>query len=120
MTIYAGLDVSDKTTHICAVDSDGRVKWRDVCATDPEVLARTLARTLARRCPDLSRVVSLPKTSFRRRARISAVKAAENGARRDAAVAFAAPRPGAVLQARPCASVAPGSLIRSILQQRAA
>jgi len=116
MTIYAGLDVSDKTTHICAVDSDGRVKWRDVCATDPEVLARTLAR----RCPDLSRVVSLPKTSFRRRARISAVKAAENGARRDAAVAFAAPRPGAVLQARPCASVAPGSLIRSILQQRAA
>lgn len=53
MTIYAGLDVSDKTTHICAVDSEGRIKWRDVCATDPEVLAKTLKK----RCPDLSRVV---------------------------------------------------------------
>ncbi|MGY4396156.1 hypothetical protein ACVWZA_001329 [Sphingomonas sp. UYAg733] len=30
MTIYAGLDVSDKMTHICAVDSEGRIKWRDV------------------------------------------------------------------------------------------
>jgi len=53
MTIYAGLDVSDKTTHICAVDADGKVKWRDVCATDPEVLAKTLMK----RFPDLSRVV---------------------------------------------------------------
>jgi hypothetical protein len=25
---YAGLDVSDKTTHICAVDKDGKVAWR--------------------------------------------------------------------------------------------
>ena len=53
MTIYAGLDVSDKMTHICAVDGEGRVKWRDVCATDPEVLAKTLNK----RSPDLSRVV---------------------------------------------------------------
>jgi transposase len=53
MTMYAGLDVSDKATHICAVDGEGRIKWRDVCATDPEVLARTLNK----RCPDLSRVV---------------------------------------------------------------
>ena len=40
MDIYAGLDVSDKMTHICAVDADGRILWRDVCASDPEVLAR--------------------------------------------------------------------------------
>lgn len=40
--IYAGLDVSDKTTHICAVDNDGKVAWRGVCATDPEVLAAQL------------------------------------------------------------------------------
>ncbi|MES1973154.1 MAG: IS110 family transposase [Pseudomonadota bacterium] len=53
MTIYAGLDVSDKKTHICAVDADGRVKWREVCATDPEVLAKTLNK----RCPDMARVV---------------------------------------------------------------
>lgn len=53
MTIYAGLDVSDKTTHICAIGDDGRVKWRGVCATDPQVLATTLRR----HCSDLSRVV---------------------------------------------------------------
>ncbi len=30
MTIYAGLDVSDKTTHICVVDVEGVVVRRDV------------------------------------------------------------------------------------------
>jgi transposase len=50
---YAGLDVSDKATHICVVDSSGRVVWRGMCATDPQVLAETLGR----RCPDLARAV---------------------------------------------------------------
>ena len=40
MSIYAGLDVSDKTTHICVVDGDGGVLRRDVVASDPEVLAK--------------------------------------------------------------------------------
>lgn len=53
MTIYAGLDVSDKTTHICVVADDGLVVRRDVVATDPEVLAKWLAR----HCSGLSRVV---------------------------------------------------------------
>jgi transposase len=53
MNIYAGLDVSDKVTHICVVDADGRVLWRDVCASAPEVLARVLKK----RCPGLVRVV---------------------------------------------------------------
>jgi transposase len=44
MTVYAGLDVSDKTTHVCVVDGRGEVVWRGVCATDPEVIARTLGR----------------------------------------------------------------------------
>ena len=44
MSIYAGLDVSDKTTHICVVDGDGTVRWRGVCATDPAELAKTLGR----------------------------------------------------------------------------
>ena len=39
MAIYAGLDVSDKTTHICVVDVDGKVLRRDVVASDPEALA---------------------------------------------------------------------------------
>ena len=30
MSIYAGLDVSDKTTHGCVVDVEGRVLRRDV------------------------------------------------------------------------------------------
>ena len=44
MTIYAGLDVSDKTTHICVVDGDGAVIRRDVVTSDPDVLAKWLAR----------------------------------------------------------------------------
>jgi transposase len=53
MTIYAGLDVSDKTTHICVVDAEGAVLRRDVQATDPDVLAKWLIR----HCPGLVRVV---------------------------------------------------------------
>lgn len=44
MPMYAGLDVSDKSTHLCLVDGEGAIVWRGVCATDPEVIARTLAR----------------------------------------------------------------------------
>lgn len=50
---YAGLDVSDKTTHICVVDNDGKVLWRGECATDPQVLAVTLTK----HCRDVERVV---------------------------------------------------------------
>jgi transposase len=53
MTIYAGLDVSDKTTHICVVDADGTALKRDVVASDPEVLAKWLSK----HCPGLVRVV---------------------------------------------------------------
>jgi transposase len=53
MTIYAGLDVSDKTTHVCVVDGAGGLVWRGECATDPEVLAKTLRR----HAPGLVRVV---------------------------------------------------------------
>lgn len=47
MTLYAGLDVSDKSTHVCVVDVQGAVRWRGVCATDPETVAATLARHAA-------------------------------------------------------------------------
>ena len=33
--VYAGLDVSDKMTHVCVVDGSGAVQWTGVCATDP-------------------------------------------------------------------------------------
>jgi len=51
--VYVGLDVSDKMTHICAVEHSGKVVWRGVCATDPEALAGTLKR----RFGDVERVV---------------------------------------------------------------
>ena len=50
---YCGLDVSDKSTHICVVDAEGKVIWRGACASDPAALAATLAK----RAPDLVRVV---------------------------------------------------------------
>lgn len=53
MTIYAGLDVSDKTTHLCVVDADGVVLKRDVVASDPDVIAKLLGKN----CPSLVRVV---------------------------------------------------------------
>ena len=43
MAIFAGLDVSDKMTHVCVVDGDGAIEWRGACATDPDVIAKTLA-----------------------------------------------------------------------------
>lgn len=48
MSIYAELDVSDKTTHICVVD--GKVLRRDVVASDPDVLAKWLRK----HCTDLA------------------------------------------------------------------
>lgn len=51
--IYAGSDVSDKSTHICLVDDSGGIVWRRACATDPRVLADTLLR----QCPAVVRVV---------------------------------------------------------------
>ena len=53
MAMYLGLDVSDKTTHLCVVDEAGVIGWRGVCATDPE----TIAKTIARHCDDVGRVV---------------------------------------------------------------
>lgn len=47
MSIFAGLDVSDKTTHVCVVDGEGAILWRGMCATDPEVIAKTLSRHAA-------------------------------------------------------------------------
>ena len=44
MAIFTGLDVSDKTTHLCVVDGEGAIAWRGVCATDPDVIAKTLER----------------------------------------------------------------------------
>lgn len=47
MKIFAALDVSDKSTHVCVLDGDGVIVWRGVCATDPAVLATTLDRHAA-------------------------------------------------------------------------
>ena len=57
MTIYAGLDVSDKATHICVVDGEGAVVRRDVVASDPDVLAKWLAQHCRDTIGGLTRVV---------------------------------------------------------------
>jgi transposase len=51
--VYAALDVSDKTTHVCVIDGEGMIAWRGVCASDP----RALATMLKKRCPAVIRVV---------------------------------------------------------------
>lgn len=53
MRVYAGLDVSLKTTQICVVDVDGKVFWRGVSPSDPVSIHLALARHL----PDLERCV---------------------------------------------------------------
>ena len=57
MTIYAGLDVSDKTTHVCVVTGEGAIVRRDVVASDPEVLAKWLKK-------HCSGLVRLPRQSL--------------------------------------------------------
>lgn len=44
MSIYAGLDVSNRTMHICVVEANGQILRRDVVASDPYVLADWLTR----------------------------------------------------------------------------
>ena len=51
--VYAALDVSDKSTKVCVVDGAGVAVWAGACATDPDVIARTLKA----RAPGLVRVI---------------------------------------------------------------
>lgn len=37
MTLYVGLDVSQKETEICVIDGDGRRTWRGKCSSQPKV-----------------------------------------------------------------------------------
>ncbi|MFC4290961.1 transposase, partial [Sphingorhabdus arenilitoris] len=57
MSIFAGLDVSDKTCHICVVDGGGVVIRRDVVASDPDVLAKWLGKHCSGRDGGLVRIV---------------------------------------------------------------
>jgi transposase len=44
MTHYIGLDVSQKMTAVCVVDSSGRQLWRGQWPTDPEQIRRVVTR----------------------------------------------------------------------------
>ncbi len=44
MTLYVGLDVSQKTTSICIVDDGGRRIWRGECRTQPDEIAAVVRR----------------------------------------------------------------------------
>ncbi len=44
MGVYAGLDVSLNRTEICAVDGGGRMLWRGMADTHPEMIAAALDR----------------------------------------------------------------------------
>ena len=44
MGLFVGLDVSQKTTSVCVVGSDGQRHWRGQCRSRPIELARTIER----------------------------------------------------------------------------
>ena len=44
MTLFVGLDVSQKMTAICVVDGTGQRVWRGQCASDPEQIERVVRR----------------------------------------------------------------------------
>jgi hypothetical protein len=40
--LYVGLDISQRFTHICAVDQEGNRVWQGKCLTTPEAIAGTI------------------------------------------------------------------------------
>jgi transposase len=40
--LYVGLDVSQRLTHICAVDQEGNRVWQGKCPTEPAAIAETI------------------------------------------------------------------------------
>jgi hypothetical protein len=52
MALYVGLDVSQKETEICVLDSDGWRTWRGKCPSQPECIAAMLRE----HAPDVARV----------------------------------------------------------------
>ena len=43
MTVFVGLDVSQRETEICIDDQSGQRVWRGRCRTDPEYIRKALA-----------------------------------------------------------------------------
>lgn len=56
MTLYVGLDVSQKETEICVIDADGRRTWRGKCSSEQE----RIAMALREHAPDAVRVGAGP------------------------------------------------------------
>ncbi len=46
--VYAGLDISDKQTHISMMDASGAVAWRGKCASDPQAISVMLGKQTSR------------------------------------------------------------------------
>ncbi len=40
--LYVGLDVSQRLTHICAIDQEGNRVWQGKCPTEPAAIAETI------------------------------------------------------------------------------
>jgi transposase len=44
MGVHIGLDVSLKRTEVCVVDNEGRIFWRGIANTQPEIIAARIER----------------------------------------------------------------------------
>jgi transposase len=52
MELFVGLDVSQETTHVCVVDSNGSVFWQGQCPSTPDAVAELVNK----RAPAASRI----------------------------------------------------------------
>jgi predicted NBD/HSP70 family sugar kinase len=44
MTMFAGLDVGGKRTEVCVIDAAGKIVWRGMVDTHPEMIDAALER----------------------------------------------------------------------------
>jgi transposase len=52
MDQFVGLDVSQEKTHLCVIDGDGKIVWREKCLSTPE----DIAGTIRSKAPDVMRI----------------------------------------------------------------
>ncbi|CCF00754.1 putative transposase (plasmid) [Sinorhizobium fredii HH103] len=51
MEQFVGLDVSQDITHMCVIDSDGKIVWQGTCLSTPDSISGAIRAKAAARQP---------------------------------------------------------------------